>query len=680
MYSALNDTICAPATIPGTGAISIIRVSGPDALAIAGKIISCKGTSIYDTEGYRLRYGTIFEQDGDIVDNVIVSVFHSPHSYTGENSVEISCHASSYIVSRIIQLLIEAGARAAGPGEFTQRAFMNGKMDLAQAEAVADVIAGQSKAAHRIAMNQLKGGYSKDLKALRDKLLKMTSLLELELDFSEEDVEFASREELNALVKETLSHIEELTASFKVGNAIKNGIPVAIIGTVNAGKSTLLNALIGEERAIVSSIAGTTRDTVEETFNIGGVMLRFIDTAGIRNTDETVEKIGIQRSLQKMSEASIVLGMIDRCKPENEIMNDVRFLLDNVNRKEQKLIILLNKCDLAGSSEDIPEGVAVGSPTYGSRDILECIIGDIPTNSQESISAGNFSNISTSCFDDRFKSDSGDSLEGKSDNVLEDKSGVVLDGVSARILKDGSNSILESDSINRSRSGCDNGIGGKFQDDTKNIEGIDSKYNLRKASEDGSKNITGNVPSDITEDISSKVLTGITEDGSANRPKAILNCTYGNAPESISMGISKNIEDGISVTRDEPVNCNNNAQRENNIISSIDNKTTDIPIINISAKTGFGLSTLVKTLSETASRIVGTTDSTLVTNIRHYEALTKAATSLQRVRTGLSGLPLPPDLIAQDLREALHHLGSILGEISTDEVLGNIFKNFCIGK
>lgn len=279
MFIAEKDTIFAPATIPGTGAVAMIRVSGPEAIAIADRIISLRGSKLSDTEGYRLRYGTVREDDGNILDNVLVSVFRAPHSYTGEDSVEFSCHASSYIVSGILQRLAAAGARAAGPGEFTQRAFLNGKMDLAQAEAVADVIAAQSKAAHRVAMNQLKGGYSLELKSLRDELLRMTSLLELELDFSEEDVEFASREELQRLVDEAIAHIDKLVSSFKVGNAVKNGVPVAIVGAVNAGKSTLLNALVGEERAIVSEVEGTTRDTVEETFNIGGVLLRFIDTA-----------------------------------------------------------------------------------------------------------------------------------------------------------------------------------------------------------------------------------------------------------------------------------------------------------------------------------------------------------------------------------------------------------------
>lgn len=481
-----QDTICAPATIPGTGAISVIRLSGPEALSIADKVVTCNGTPLSSTDGYRIRYGTVLDNDGETVDNVLVSVFRAPHSYTGEDSAEISCHASGYIVQTIIGLLLDAGARSAGPGEFTRRAFVNGKMDLAQAEAVADVIAAQDKAAHRVAMNQLKGGYSKELGKLRAKLLKMTSLLELELDFSEEDVEFASRDEMSLLVNDVLHHVSTLASSFKRGNAVKNGLPVAIIGPANSGKSTLLNAIIGEDRAIVSDIAGTTRDTIEEVLNVGGVSLRFIDTAGIRDTDETVEKIGIGRSLKKMQEASIILGILDPARGFSSMREDVQFFLSNVDLSEQKLILVLNKIDL---------------------------------------------------------------------------------------IEDGN----EADSA-----------------------------------------------------------------------------------------------------------VNKNVIRGNEIVSLIENKSIDIPLVKISAKTGEGLVDLMSTLSNKASDLVGTSDSTLVTNLRHYEALRKSEAPLRRVLSGLGatdhGTPLPPDLIAQDLREALHYIGSIVGEISTDEVLGSIFREFCIGK
>lgn len=466
----IEDTICAPATVPGTGAIAIIRMSGKDSFRIADKVVSCKGSTISETEGYKLRYGVALEADGTDLDTVLVSVFRSPHSYTGEDSVEISCHSSKYVVERLLQRLVDSGARMAGPGEFTQRAFVNGKMDLAQAEAVADVISSQNAAAHRVAYSQLKGGFSKELKTLRDELLKMTSLLELELDFSEEDVEFASRRELSALLDGALRHIHSLTDSFRYGNALRNGVPVAIVGAVNAGKSTLLNALVGDDRAIVSDIAGTTRDTVEETMTIDGILFRFIDTAGLRTTQDEVEKIGISRSYKKMSEAEIVLALLDVTVPEEENEHSISDIVNNLDVKSQKLIVLLNKVDVLGSNINV--------------------------------------------------------------------------------------SLL------------------------------------------------------------------------------------------------------------------------NNTVSSPDEKVIKL---YISAKTGFGLDTLRTLLSDSQKTATLDSGQTIVTNLRHYQSLMSAAASLEKVRSSLA-TSQTPDLLSEDLRQALHHLSSILGEVTPDEVLGNIFERFCVGK
>ena len=513
-----EDTIFAPATIPGTGAISVIRISGPEAVPAAAVLVhpvasadisdesrrgngdfkceascACPNQQIIESKGYRMHFGQISGKDGRLLDEVIASVFRAPHSYTGEDSVEISCHASSYIVSEISALLVDLGLRPAEPGEFTQRAFLNGKMDLAQAEAVADVIAAQSAASHRIAVNQLKGGFSSELKTMRASLLEIVSLMELELDFSDEDVEFADRGRLNSLVDGVMAHIRRLMDSFRAGNAIKNGVPVALVGATNVGKSTLLNALLGEERAIVSDIHGTTRDTVEETMNLGGVLFRFIDTAGLRETAETVEKIGIERSYKKLHEAQIVLGVVDASRVLEENCREVREILSHTDPDRQDIIIVLNKCDAL---------------------------------------------VGTDC-----------------------------------------------ESVGYAASGMDSGIGTELRN--KNVICI-NKY-----------------------------------------------------------------------------------------VSFIDNDK--IKVVAISAREKAGIDGLKSLLSDTQKDLTENTDAVLVTNIRHLEALSSASTALGRVKSGLS-FGTATDLVSQDLREALYHLGSILGEISTDEVLGNIFKNFCIGK
>ena len=302
------DTICALATAPG-GAIGIIRISGPQALEILSHVFCGKG-DVMSYPANTIHYGHIIDKTSNPIDEVVVSIFRAPHSYTGEDSVEISCHGSRYILNRVLELLIEHGCRQAGPGEFTQRAYLNGKMDLSQAEAVADLIASTNQATHQIAMSQLRGHFSSKLAQLRDQLLKLTSLLELELDFYDhEDLEFADRSELMELTQTIHQHITRLADSFQAGNALKNGIPVAIVGAPNVGKSTLLNALVGEERAIVSDIQGTTRDAIEDTIQLGGITFRFIDTAGIRHTNDQIELMGIDRSIAAAQRALIVIMM-----------------------------------------------------------------------------------------------------------------------------------------------------------------------------------------------------------------------------------------------------------------------------------------------------------------------------------------------------------------------------------
>ena len=463
-----NDTICAVATAPGMGAIAVVRMSGPQSHDILCKLFFQHGKPFpkEKIQGHKTFFGHLMipsEAQNETLDEVLVTFFTAPHSFTGEDSVEISVHGSVYVQQRLLELLIEEGARMALPGEFTRRAFVNRKFDLAQAEAVADIIASQNEAAHRVAMNQLKGGFSKQLQTLRSKLVEITSLMELELDFSEEDVEFADRTHLKQLVDDTQQHIKELTASFRLGNAIKNGIPVAIVGETNTGKSTLLNALLGEERAIVSDIAGTTRDTIEEVMNLDGTMFRFIDTAGIRDTNETIEKIGIERTFRKINEADIVLGLIDATKSHHAIKEAAQLILDKVDLQQQHLILLLNKTDLCHATTEL---------------------------------------------------------------------------------------------------------------------GIDAPH---------------------------------------------------------------------------------------------------VYVQTLSAKTGEGMDQLRQTLVSIQQGMNLNHEAVLVTNVRHFEALKHANDSLDAVRKGMEE-GLPTDLVAQDLREALYHLGTITGEITTDEVLGSIFSRFCIGK
>lgn len=340
----MKDTICALAT-PQGGAINIVRVTGPHAISIVDKIFTPrKGAPLAARKTHTVAYGDIYTGPTEVLDEVLVTIMRAPHSYTGEDSVEISCHASPYITRQLLLTLFEQGARQADAGEFTMRAFLNGKMDLSRAEAVADLIASNSRAAHRLAMNQLKGGFSEQLSHLRDKLLKLTSLMELELDFSEEDVAFADRTQLLSLCNEIEEVMSKLAQSFSIGNAVKNGVPVAIVGETNTGKSTLLNALLHEDRAIVSDVQGTTRDTIEGIMTLSGTAFRFIDTAGLRETFDVVERMGIERTLEQLSKSDIALWLIDPTQAPSAIEELAARLLPMCRGK--RVAVLVNKCDI----------------------------------------------------------------------------------------------------------------------------------------------------------------------------------------------------------------------------------------------------------------------------------------------------------------------------------------------
>jgi len=466
--SRKEETICAPATSQG-GAISVIRMSGSQCFGICEKVFFPydKKVNIGEQKGFSIIHGEI--RDGkEIIDDVLASIYKSPNSYTGEDTVEISCHGSSYIITKILELLIRNGAISALPGEFTQRAFLNGKMDLSQAEAVADLVASGTKAAHRLALNQMRGGFSAEISKLRSELLRFASLIELELDFGEEDVQFADRKELTQIIKKVKNLADKLADSFRLGNVIKNGIPVAIVGKPNSGKSTLLNSLLNEERAIVSEIPGTTRDVIEDSIVINGLEYRFIDTAGLRDTSDKIESLGIKKTNEKILQASVIL-MVDEITEPAEFINQradsIRKMIIGFGKK---LIVLINKID-----------------------------------------------------------------EG-------DQSG--MDNLKRNIYLDIDDSLLF---------------------------------------------------------ISAKNLTGL---------------------DKLRARLGKILEKG-------------NFSQEDVII----------------------------------------------TNVRHFEALRHVSGSLDRVISGLAE-KIPEDLIAIDIRQAIHFLGEITGEITTDEILGNIFKNFCIGK
>lgn len=472
----MNDTICALAT-PQGGAISIIRISGAKAIEYTSQIFTPrKGLPLAERKSHTAVFGDVCVTPGELLDEVLVTIMRAPYTYTGEDVVEISSHASTYITQQLMLALFAAGARQADPGEFTMRAFLNGKMDLSRAEAVADLIASSSKASHRLAMNQLKGDFSNELTALRDKLLKLTTLMELELDFSEEDVEFADRTQLMQLCDDIDRVMTRLTDSFAVGNAVKNGVPVAIVGETNAGKSTLLNALLREERAIVSDISGTTRDTIEGMMNIGGTAFRFVDTAGVRETQDIVERIGIERALEQLKKSSIALWLVDPAADYTQMEITAKKILPEC--KDKKLAVLINKSDTV-RNEHLAQVME-----WGRNLVAEC----------------------------------GEDVVWDSDDIW---------AISARY-----------------RSGLDR------------LE----EFLVRSA-----------------------------------------------ALPSISSG--------------------------------------DV----------------------------------VVTNVRHYEALTRALANIKEVKQGLE-LGLSGDLVSEHLRAAIHNLSEIVGEVTNDEVLGNIFANFCIGK
>lgn len=612
------DTICAPATAVGSGAVSMIRVSGADSLCAVDRVVRFDKGSAAASRGYTLKHGII-----PGIDEVVVGIYRAPHSYTGEDSAEICCHASPFIAGRILDELCASGCRLAEAGEFTRRAFTNGKMDLAQAEAVADLIASGSEAQHRVALNQLRGGYSAELAGIRSELLELTSLIELELDFSEEEVEFADRGRLASLLDDVIGRCTTLADSFKAGNAIRNGVPVAIVGAPNSGKSTLLNALLRDDRALVSDIPGTTRDTIEETCVVGGVLLRFIDTAGIRETRDEVERMGIDRALSKAAKAEIVLGVVDATVPPapgvaalTDCVGDASLLPDGivaqiekivsvVDLSRQKLVLLLNKCDKAECATADAAGPV--SPRSGLAPSCGQTLqsGQVPSDSQQA---------------------EPDSPLGRQ---------VPLDPQYAVSASGSVGRSIELKAFLRERFPTV-----AFFDEI-SFDGIPD----RGVSGEG---ISGDRLSDV------EIRDGRISEAAVSTGR-------------FSDHLDSN--DVISVDNKNVIYANIN-------VSSADYQKNNPTVLSISAKYGIGLDDLRKVLVSLVGNVPA--DGVLVTNARHAAALRDAATSLCAVRSGLDALP--GDLLAEDLRAALASLGSITGEVCPEEVLGAIFSRFCIGK
>ncbi len=566
---ASGSTICAPATPHAVGALALIRMSGPQALEIAGKVFhSAACPDLRESEGYRTYFGQVTDSAGELLDQVLLSVFRAPHSFTGEDSVEISCHGSLYIRDTLLRTLVENGAVMAGPGEFSQRAFFNGKMDLAQAEAVADLIASENRTSHKLAMDQMRGVFSQELSVLRSRLLELASLLELELDFAEEDVEFADKGELHTLVDSLLERIYKLCDSFRMGNVMKKGVPVAIAGVVNAGKSTLLNALLGEEKALVTPVAGTTRDTIEDVMVLDGIPFRFIDTAGLRHigdvdelSQEHIEKLGVARSLEIIRSATVLMLVLDASRPETYLESLESVLVDDLSGKEYPLT---------------QPGANLGSlPSVLPTDQLRTKqpLTQPKANLGSLRSSGKF-NKSHILF-----------LVNKIDLV--DNKDVALEQVMNTL-----HNYFVTNSLELF-------LGKGFEGSATHIPGAGS-------------NVT---------DLAAGLPVGGPDLADGKVPYTVL-----------------------------PVSAANNAGIEE-----------------------------IKDALVGMIRPVLDENAVMLTNLRHYQELSAAGEALKRVREGLDA-GLSSDLLTPDLRQALHHVGSIVGEITPDDILGEIFGRFCIGK
>ena len=646
-YSAHNlaDTIVALATPQGVGAIGVIRLSGPKAITIVDGVFPGKDLSQQAT--HTVHFGTIRDEDSKILDEVLVTLFVAPKSYTGENVVEVSCHGSDYIIQEIIRLFIRQGARLAQAGEFTMRAFLNGQMDLSQAEAVADLIASSSAGSHDLAMQQMRGGFSNEIAALRQQLVDFASLIELELDFGEEDVEFANRDDLRKLVHEIQRVLRQLIQSFQLGNVIKQGVSTVIAGRPNAGKSTLLNALLNEERAIVSDIAGTTRDTIEEVLNIDGIQFRLIDTAGIREAEDTIEAIGVEKTLEKVRQSSLLVYVFDVIDTSPE---EVRADLSKLVQEGMHVLVVANKMDLNPYTKFEHYFRPTPSPSL-SREVSSDLSpsleregrgGSLDHHTYEMLWGWRSANPEAY---GRLKAFAREmrSKQTPAEKVLWER--------------------LRKRQIAEHKFLCQHIIGPFIADffcaQEKLVIEVDGAYHqapeikLSDAERTEALNANGY-----------KVLRFTNEEVS-NNIDAVINQIEEYLSSSPLPG-----EGGPGWVA--PL------EEESKESSPFIQLTPDnwVPII---AKEGMNVPYLKEKIYEAVVSEKVNTDSTIVSNARHYEALEKSYEALDAVLQGMDS-GITSDFIAMDIRRSLHHLGEITGEISTDELLGNIFGKFCIGK
>ena len=620
----------------------MIRLSGPDAMTIADSIFTPAGRPLSEHKGYTIARGTITDDEGNTVDDVLASVFRSPRSYTGEDCIELSCHASPYIVQRVIELLCRAGCRMAEPGEFTRRAFLNGKMDLSRAEAVADLIAASSAAEHRTAMNQMRGVFSEKLAVLREQLLRLTSLMELELDFTDhEDLTFADRAELLQLSSDIARAVCTLARSFKTGDAIRRGVAVAIVGETNTGKSTLLNALSGDERAIVSDVHGTTRDTIEDNVYINGVHFRFIDTAGIRHTDNIIETLGIQRSYKAIAGADIVIMLLDAAR-----------LFSTTHHERQP-----KETDLGAKLPDVAAGGAPGArrnDTDTGAMLPDAATGNTdPSTELPCAATGNTdpgAELSGAAADD---TDTGtefpDAAAGDTDTGTE--------------LSDAASGDTDTGTELSGAASDDTGIGADLPD-KKDAPTATARHGEKTAYEDLAKRIDGK-----------KVIIALNkcdllEDGAlTSRPIA----------EADNLSSEPKTPLSAILSASEPTLRDVLSQREPPL-SAVLSASEPPPVVLISAKNGTNIDALKNRLVQLAAIPEIAAGDVVVTNARHYQALTAAAEDINRVITALAE-DIPTDLVCEDLRLCLHHLAEITGaEITSQETLNNIFARFCVGK